>query len=270
MDMLRPSFRNTASALSLCLAFALLVFTAPALGQSDLSWEIVEAWRPNLLEPGIERLASQGYTVQAVVLESNEPTVLMVREGFRQAPRLASYRVLASGQAGEVEKLAGEGWAFHRAGTTFRGEAVVVLSRRVPGQASGTALRSLELPAKPTDVSALERLYAEGFTVVAALGGGKVDWLLFERRAGSADREARLIAAQGTQGMTPQLDSLAREGLVADAVWSRGAGGFSLTGPKELVAVLSRPRLAAGEQGRARWRTPGSKSVSSRRSTALW
>lgn len=227
-----------------CLAQAL-----PARA-GDLVWEIVEAWSAEGLEPAVERLAAQGYTVQAVVLEASEPTLLMSREGWRARPRAASYRVLGRGKAAEVESLAAAGWQLHRAGVTRAREAVVVLSRGDAARSRGS-LRSLELTGAGT--TELERLYSEGLVVVAALGGGKSDWLLLDRLPGAgagSDREVRLVTAKGTAPMTALLDPLASQGFAVDTVWTRGGGGFSLAGTKEVVAVVSRPRPLAGRGSR--------------------
>jgi hypothetical protein len=236
--------RSTWILLTACLAQAL-----PARG-GDLVWEIVEAWSAEGLEPAVERLAAQGYTVQAVVLEASEPTLLMSREGWRARPRAAFYRVLGRGKAAEVDSLAAAGWQLHRAGVTRAREAVVVLSRGDAERSKGS-LRSLELTGAGT--AELERLYSEGLVVVAALGGGKSDWLLLDRPkapAAAVDREMRLVSAKGTAPMTALLDPLASQGFAVDTLWTRGGGGFSLAGTKEVVAVVSRPRASGQERAR--------------------
>ena len=234
--------RSTWILLTACLLPAL-----PARA-GDLVWEVVEAWSAEGLEPAVERLAAQGYTVQAVVLEASEPTLLMSREGWRSRPRVASYRVLGRGKAAEVESLSATGWRFHRAGVTRDREAVVVLARGDSAREKGS-LRSLELAAGAASPAGaeLERLYAQGLVVVAALGGGKSDWLLLDRPkapAAGVEREVRLVTAKGTAPMAAVLDPLASLGFAVDTVWTRGGGGFSLAGTKEVVAVVSRPRLS--------------------------
>jgi hypothetical protein len=238
----------------------LAALTASPAAAGDLVWEVAEAWNARTLEADVSRWAGEGYSVQAVVLAASQPTLLLAREGRRRLPPVADYRVLGRADAGSVEALAADGWRLHRAGLTRNHEAVVVLSRPARAKAPGNpvagerpALRSLDLPADLAAAEALlTPLYDAGLVVVAALGtAAKNDWLLLDRPAGARrEREVRLVSAKGTAPLATMLDALARDGYGVDALWSRPGGGFLLGGTREVVAVASRTRLAAGEHPR--------------------
>lgn len=208
---------------------------------ADLVWEIVEAWNASGLEAGIERLADDGFTVQAVVLDAERPTVLLAREGWSRTPRVATYRVLGRDQGAEVDKLAAAGWNLHRFGAARDRNAVVVLAK--PGAGAAVDLRSVLVSGDSAAVAAaLEPLYQEGRQVVAALGGfGKTsDWLILGATAQSP-RDLKVVANKGTTPLAAQLATLASEGYGVDALWSRGGGNILFGGTKEVLAVVSRP-----------------------------
>jgi hypothetical protein len=243
----RPSSRRTV------LAAVLAVALVPGAARADLVWELVSAWNASGLEAPIDRLAAEGYTVQAVVLEADQPTVLLAREGWSRRPRAASYRVLGREQADAVAALAAEGWTLHRSGQGRDGRAVVVLARAAGSDAPQRAdvtLRSVLANGDAAAVGAtLGPHYAAGHRVVAALGGAgkEADWLLVgrgEEAGGPAEvgsREVRVVADKGSGPLATKLGELAGQGFAVDAVWTRGGGGFLAAGTKEVLAAVSRP-----------------------------
>lgn len=238
---------------------ALLALVSPGPASAgDLVWEVVESWTASGLEAGVERLAGEGFTVQAVVLEAEQPTVLLAREGWSRRPAVASYRLLGRDQAAEVETLAAAGWTLHRSGQSRDRRGIVVLERPTRSEGSGGSarrsggdLRSLVIAGDAAAVTAaLAPHYAAGRAVIAALGGNAKDgdWLLVGRRADAgkeaddAPREVRVVADKGSAPLAEQLARLAAEGFAVDTVWTRGGGGFLLGGTKEVLAVVARPQ----------------------------
>lgn len=237
----------------MALLAALVGSTVPAAAD-DLIWEVVEGWSVEQLEPAVDRLASEGYTVQAVVLEAEQPTVLMAREGRRAQPRVAHYRLLGRGQAATVDGLGAEGWSLHRSGLTRNRTALLVLRRPASGQASASGLRTVEVSGPVDNASAaLAAPYGEGLVALAALGGpsGGSDWLLLgpppvttsPASAGKPGepREVRVVSDVGSAPLATKLATLAADGFAVDTLWSRPGARFSLGGTKEVVAVVSRP-----------------------------
>lgn len=221
--------------LAVALAFALAVVSSAPAGAS-LDWLLLSGWG---LEAAIGHQARLGFEVQAVLVDSPEPAVLLARECCGRREPAATYRLVDRASAATVERLGADGHRLVAFGPHRIGGALAVFAHH--GRGAGLAYRSLQGDAA-TLAADVERLAADGHRCVAAAGRtmSSPDWLLFERGAKAVKREARVVVGEHAEALAKALAPLAREGFSLDCAWSRGTGKLTWGGATGLGAVVSR------------------------------
>jgi hypothetical protein len=241
---------------AIALAAMLCTQTGPAAA-ADLDWQVVTGHSASYIERQVQRWASTGYRVQAVVADAPEATIVLAGEArlFRKMPAVAEYRVLDPGDAARVQALGAEGFVLRAIGRGRTGPALAVFERSVTARNAARDYRSVQV-APAADVQApLEAAAADGYRVVGALGDTGSEWLILERESASnpkesasknaAARESRVIAAPDVEKLEGDINRLASEGFECDAVWNRPPKGLALFKGGTLTAALSRRRGVA-------------------------
>jgi hypothetical protein len=232
--------RAAAAAAMVCALSA-----APAVA-ADFDWQIVTGLSTDYLERQVQRMAADGYRVQAIVVDTANPTIVVGREGGglfgRRVPASAEYRVLDPRDAAGIPALGGEGFTLRAIGKARNGPALAIFERMLAGKKAPRDYRSLQAaPAEPLD-PLLTSAATEGYRAIASVGDSGSEWVIVEREANSGAREVRVLTAPDVEKLEQQINNLASEGFGCDAVWNRPPKGFALFKGGTLTAALSRRR----------------------------
>jgi hypothetical protein len=223
---------------------ALLVLPVVA---ADFDWQIVSGLSTDYLEREVQRMAANGYRVQAIVADTANPTIVVAREGgglFRRGvPASAEYRLLDPRDAAGIPALGAEGFTLRALGKARNGPALAIFERMLAGKKAPHDYRSVQAaPAAPLD-PLLTPVAAEGYRVIASIGDTGSEWVIVEREANNGGaREARVLTAPDVEKLEEQINNLASEGFGCDAVWNRPPKGLALFKGGTLMAALSRRR----------------------------
>jgi hypothetical protein len=233
---------------AVAVAAMLCAFSATPAVAADFDWQIVSGLSADYLEREVQRMAANGYRVQAIVADTLNPTIIVGREGgglFRRGvPAAAEYRVLDPRDAAGIPALGAEGFTLRAIGRARNGPALAIFERMLAGKKTPHDYRSVQAaPAAPLD-PLLTPVAAEGYRVIASIGDTGSEWVIVEREANSSAgaREVRVLAAPDVEKLEEQINTLASEGFGCDAVWNRPPKGFALFKGGTLMAALSRRR----------------------------
>ncbi len=232
---------------AVAVAAMLCALSATPAVAADFDWQIVTGLSTDYLERQVQRMAADGYRVQAIVADTANPTIVVAREGgglFRRSvPASAEYRVLDPRDAAGIPALGAEGFTLRAIGKARNGPALAIFERMLAGKKTPHDYRSVQAaPAAPLD-PLLTPVAAEGYRVIASIGDAGSEWVIVEREANSGGaREARVLAAPDVEKLEEQINNLASEGFGCDAVWNRPPKGFALFKGGTLMAALSRRR----------------------------
>ena len=225
----------------------LCTLSAAPAAAADYDWQIVSGLSTDYLERQVQRMAADGYRVQAIVADTANPTIVVAREGsglFRRgAPASAEYRVLDPRDAAGIPALGAEGFTLRALGKARNGPALAIFERLLAGKKTSHDYRSVQAaPAMPLD-PLLTSVAAEGYRAIGSVGDSGSEWVIVEREPGSGGaREARVLSAPDVEKLEEQINTLASEGFGCDAVWNRPPKGFGLFKGGTLMAALSRRR----------------------------
>lgn len=224
----------------------LCAFAATPAVAADFDWQIVTGLSTDYLAREVQRMAANGYRVQAIVADTANPTIVVAREGaglFRRVPAAAEYRVLDARDAAGIPSLGAEGFTLRASGRARNGPALAIFERMLAGKKTAHDYRSVQAaPAMPLD-PLLESVSAEGYRAIASIGDAGAEWVIVEREASSGGaREARVLSAPDVEKLESQINALASEGFGCDVVWNRPPKGFNLFKGGTLMAALSRRR----------------------------
>jgi hypothetical protein len=239
--MLAMPSRAVAAAVMLC---ALSVMPAAA---ADYDWQVVSGLSTDYLERQVQRMAANGYRVQAIVADTLNPTIIVAREGGglfrRNVPAVAEYRLLDPNDAAGIPALGAEGFKLRALGKARNGPALAIFERLLAGKTSPRDYRALMAPpAAPLD-PLLASAAADGYRAIASAGDAGSELVIVEREANSGGaREVRVITAPDTEKLEEQINQLATEGFGCDTVWNRPPKGVALFKGGTLMAALSRRR----------------------------
>jgi hypothetical protein len=233
------------SRVAAAVAMLCALSAAPAAA-ADFDWQIVSGLGTDYLEREVQRMAANGYRVQAIVADTANPTIVVGREGgglFRRVPATAEYRVLDPRDAAAIPALGAEGFTLRAIGRGRNGPALAIFERMLAGKKTPRDYRSVQAaPAAPLD-PLLTSVAAEGYRAIASIGDTGSEWVIVEREANSGGaREARVLAAPDVETLEAQINNLASEGFGCDAVWNRPPKGFALFKGGTLMAAMSRRR----------------------------
>lgn len=234
---------------AVAVAAMLCALSATPAVAADYDWQIVSGLSTDYLEREVQRMAANGYRVQAIVADTFNPTIVVAREGsgfFRRgAPPSAEYRVLDPRDAAGIPALGAEGFTLRAIGKARNGPALAIFERMLAGKKTPRDYRSVQAaPATPLD-PVLTPVAAEGYRVIASVGDAGSEWVIVEREANSGGaREVRVLSAPDVEKLEQQINTLASEGFGCDAVWNRPPKGLALFKGGTLMAALSRRRGA--------------------------
>ena len=219
---------------------------APPAVAADLDWQIVSGLNTEYLERQVQRMAANGYRVQAIVADTAQPTIVVAREGGgllrRSVPAAAEYRVLDSGDAAGIPELGAAGYTLRAIGRARSGPAIAIFERLLAGKKAHDYRSVQAAPAAPLD-PLLTAVAADGYRAIASVGDSGSEWVIVERDANSAGaRETRVLAAPDVEKLEADINALAAEGFGCDAVWNRPPKGLALFKGGTLMAALSRRR----------------------------
>jgi hypothetical protein len=222
-----------------------LLSASPAVA-ADLDWQIVSGMSTDHLQRQVQRMAADGYRVQAIVADTAQPTIVVVREGGglfrRKVPASAEYRVLDPGGAAGIPALGAAGFTLRATGKARIGPALAIFERLVAGQTPHDYRSVRALPAAPLE-PLLTTAAGDGYRVIASVGDSGSEWVIVEREARSdGAREARVIEASDVDDLETRINALASQGFGCDAVWNRPPKGVALFKGGTLMAALSRRR----------------------------
>ncbi len=224
----------------------LCVLSAPSAIAADLDWQIVSGMSTEYLQRQVQRMAADGYRVQAIVADTAQPTIVVVREGGglfrRRVPASAEYRVLDPGGAAGIPALGAAGFRLRATGKARIGPALAIVERLLAGQTPHDYRSVQAAPAAPLE-PLLTPVAVDGYRVIASVGDSGSEWVIVEREADSGGaREARAITASDVDDLEARIDALASQGFGCDAAWNRPPKGVALFKGGTLMAALSRRR----------------------------